>query len=31
MVPNRFDLYKEKKNRGPEENEMQKAKREGNQ
>ncbi len=31
MVPNRFDLYKEKKNRGSEENEMQKAKREGNQ
>ena len=31
MVPNRFDLFKEKRGRGQEENEMQKARREGNQ
>ncbi len=31
MAPNRFDLFKEKRGRGQEENEMQKARREGNQ
>lgn len=31
MVPNRFDLFKDKRGRGQEENEMQKARREGNQ
>jgi hypothetical protein len=31
LVPNRFDLFKDKRGRGQEENEMQKARREGNQ
>ncbi len=31
MVPSRFDLFKEKRGRGQEENDMQKARREGNQ